>query len=288
MDVTLAVLAEDVSRANGALVAGALTRVAALKGVDLAVSVVEVDQATPFAALAAALAQGPHGIVLVASDTVPAQLPEGIRRAATPRREDGRDALSGSDFASLGAGATVVTNTAARAAQLRRLVSGVDVHVMNGARPQLLLAQVGDEAQAAMVDIASMRRLGLVERVNHVFSLEDVIPGPCQAAAELFVADSAPDGLLLALSSMNHEPSRIAVDAEREVRELVAQLGDVPLSVHATVAGSVLQIEARVTSQSGALQLSERCSVAVVDAHAGAKSVAYGLMGRGAASVARS
>ncbi len=286
MDVTLAVLAEDVARANGALVAGALTRIGAMKGVELVVTVVELDESTSFADAARALALAPTGVLLFASDAVPSSLPEGIVLGATPRREDTRDALCGSDLASLGAGSTVLTNSPARVAQLRRLVPGVDAHVVTGARPQLLIAQVGDEAQAAMVDVASVRRLGLVDRIGYVFDPADVWPCPCQAAAEIFVSAEAPDDLATVVRSLNHEATRLALAAERAVAQLLAPGLDNALSVQAHVTGARVEIEARITSRSGALQLTERCDVELQDLEAGARGVAYGLLGRGAASIA--
>src|SRR3954463_6327866 len=79
-----------------------------------------------------ALLDGRASLAVHSLKDLPTELPAGLVLAATPEREDPRDALVGSRFADLRAGAKVGTSSLRRAAQLRKLRPDLVIEPVRG------------------------------------------------------------------------------------------------------------------------------------------------------------
>src|SRR5712671_6507828 len=79
-----------------------------------------------------ALLEGAIDLAVHSLKDMPTELPSGLHLAATPAREDPRDALLGSKLADLRAGAKVGTSSLRRAAQLQALRRDLVVESIRG------------------------------------------------------------------------------------------------------------------------------------------------------------
>ncbi len=137
--------------------------------------------------------------------------------AATPRREDPRDALVARDGLVLGelpAGAVVGTSSPRRAAQLRALGLGLEIRPLRGNLDSRLNRVSSGELDAIVVARAGLARLGRLDAVTETLEPVQMLPAPAQGA--LAVECRAGDAVLAALlAELDDADTRKAVTAER-------------------------------------------------------------------------
>lgn len=137
--------------------------------------------------------------------------------AATPRREDPRDALVARDGLVLGelpAGAVVGTSSPRRAAQLRALGLGLEIRPLRGNLDSRLNRVSSGELDAIVVARAGLARLGRLDAVTETLEPVQMLPAPAQGA--LAVECRAGDAALAALlAELDDADTRTAVTAER-------------------------------------------------------------------------
>lgn len=299
MHVKLGIPADDVSRANERLLAGALTRLGASSGVEFEVETVHVvedplaDQRGAAAVLLRALAEGELDLALTPGCSASAQPDESITLVAAPRREDSREALcgAGKHLAELDQAAIVLVPDALRAAALRAAAVSLQRQdltvVVERKQARAAVAGVGTDYSAAIVDVAALKRLGLVDAMSELLDRAAFLPPAGQAGAEIYARSDADKELINTVARLDHAPTRVALAAERIVDDAVRAATGVPLAVHATVDADGILIEARAIAPSGALQLNERLRLPVSDADRAARAVAHALLGRSVAALER-
>ncbi len=177
---------------------------------------------------------------------VPMDLPPALLLAAIMQREDPRDAfVSGqySDFHDLPQGARVGTSSLRRSCLLRALRPDLQIMPLRGNLDTRLRKLDHGEYDAIVLAAAGLKRLGLENRIRHVFPLEEMPPAPGQGALglEIRAADSA---LLATLSELHHTPTALAVWAERAVSRALGGSCSMPLAAHARFVGDELLIHA--------------------------------------------
>ena len=128
-----------------------------------------------------ALLQGRIDLSVHSLKDMPMEQPEGLPILAFSRREDPRDAL----VLPVGAGGLdpakpLGCSSARRAVQLQRLFPGMRVESVRG--NVLTRLKKLDEGQYAglVLACAGLRRLGLEERINRIFSPEELLPAAGQ------------------------------------------------------------------------------------------------------------
>lgn len=180
------------------------------------------------AELESALREGTIDLAVHSAKDLPAAMSADLSIVAVPAREDPRDALvtvSGATIQSLAAGAVVGTSSPRRGAQIRVMRADVRIVPLRG-NVDTRLRKVLDEAQvdATVLAMAGLIRAGLLEKNRpHVCPLdvEQFIPAAGQGA--LAIEAAVANGRATALAAaLDHEPSRQALEAERQV---VAHLG---------------------------------------------------------------
>ncbi|MEM6332442.1 MAG: hydroxymethylbilane synthase [Planctomycetota bacterium] len=182
-------------------------------------------------AVEAELLTGRADVAVHSMKDLPALDTPGLTIAAVPRRADVRDALlSRSGVTEVGAlpeGAMVGTASPRRLAQLRRVRDDLRFRVLRGNVPTRVAAVLDqpsnghDPADATLLAVAGLKRLGMLDRASAVLPLEAMLPAACQGA--LAVQCRADDHVTVTrLLPMNHAASAAAVHAERQV---VASLG---------------------------------------------------------------
>lgn len=153
--------------------------------------------------------------------------------AAVPERGDVRDALVGLALDELPAGATVATGSARRRAQLAWLRPDLTFRGLRGNIPTRL-SRVPD-AGSVVVALAALERLDLEDRAAEVLSPATMLPQVGQGALAIECLASN-IGLAESVSVLDHEPSHVALDAERA---FLAQVGggcDLPVGAWARFA----------------------------------------------------
>ena len=183
----------------------------------------------------AAVLDGRADLAVHSAKDLPAVTIDGLRLAAVPRRGDARDALVGSTLEVLAPGATVATGSQRRRAQLSTLRPDLTFVELRG-NMATRLGRVPDGG-AVVVAAVALERLGLADRVDHVFAVDQMVPQVAQGA--LAIECRADDVAVNAMVRVvEHAASRRRVDAERA---FLVELGgdcDLPAGAHAVRDGS--------------------------------------------------
>src|SRR6185503_4433258 len=196
-----------------------------------------------------ALLAGAIDLAVHSLKDLPVELPEGLRIAAIPERENPFDALLGAKLQDLCAGARVGTSSGRRAAQLRRLRSDLDIQPIRGNVDTRLRKLNGGQFDAILLAVAGLKRLGFEDQIAHVFSPREICPAPGQGALAIETRTSGDPYEIC--NRLNHAPTSEAVHCERAV---LAGLGggcQLPLGAFAEKTDNGLSIQAIVVSPGG-------------------------------------
>ena len=160
--------------------------------------------------------------------------PEGLVLACVPERADPRDALVGSTLAELAPGATIATGSVRRRAQLADRRPDLTFTELRG-NMDTRVSKVPDGG-AVVVAYAALLRLGWEARIAEVLDTTVVLPQVGQGALAI-ECRAGDDATLTALASIEHEPSRRCVDAERAWLATLGGGCDLPAGAHCTPDG---------------------------------------------------
>jgi hydroxymethylbilane synthase len=164
-----------------------------------------------------ALLAGEVDIAVHSMKDMPTELPAGLTLAALLPREDVRDALISAKAASLAGlpgGAIVATSSLRRQAQVRHLRPDIRVVPMRGNVETRLRKLAEGAADATLLALAGLNRLGLADRAAAPIPVEEVLPAVAQGAIGVEMRAGEAE-LARLLAPLNHEPTALAVAAER-------------------------------------------------------------------------
>jgi hydroxymethylbilane synthase len=190
--------------------------------------------------LETALADGRADLAVHSLKDVPMDLPEGFALACVMEREDPRDAFVSNHFdnlAALPAGAVVGTSSLRRQVLLRALRPDLRIMPLRGNLDTRLRKLDEGQYQAIVLAAAGLKRLGLGARIRSVFETADLLPAAGQGALGIEVRADRRD-MLEALATLAHEPSWLAVTAERAVSRAMGGSCSMPLAAFTPGAGS--------------------------------------------------
>ena len=196
--------------------------------------------------LEAALEEGRAQLAVHSLKDVPMNLPTGFELAAVLEREDPRDALVSSRYASiddLPQGAAVGTSSLRRVVQLRALRGDLRVEPLRGNLDTRLRKLDEGQYDAIVLAAAGLKRLGLAARIRAVFETTQMLPCAGQGALGLETRADA-SGLIARLATLTHWPTALAVHAERAVSRELGGSCSMPLAAHATLVGEELSLDA--------------------------------------------
>ena len=166
---------------------------------------------------------------------VPMQLPPGFVLAAVWEREDPRDALVSNRFASLAdlpPGAVVGTSSLRRVVQLLARRPDLRIEPLRGNLDTRLRKLDEGGFDAIVLAAAGLKRLGLASRIRAFFDPEHMTPAAGQGALALEIRQDAHE-LCELLQRTVHEPTSLAVHAERAVSRALGGSCSMPLAAHA-------------------------------------------------------
>jgi hydroxymethylbilane synthase len=162
---------------------------------------------------------------------LPTELPGGLTLAATPPREDPRDALVGRRLDELTPGAKVGTSSLRRAAQLKRLRPDLVVESIRGNLDTRLRKLDDGLYDSILLACAGLKRLGWADRIAEILEPETMCPAPGQGVLAVETRQGE-EGLAAALEDGE---TRVAVTAERALLEALGGGCQVPVGAHARV-----------------------------------------------------
>ena len=196
--------------------------------------------------LEVALEQGAAELAVHSLKDVPMDMPEGFALVGVMEREDPRDAWVSPHYArleDLPQGAVVGTSSLRRTVLLRALRPDLRIEPLRGNLDTRLRKL--DEGQYAGIVLAAagLKRLGLSDRIRHIFSTDQMLPAAGQGALGLESRAQRVD-VAQALAFLAHQPTWIAVAAERAVSRAMGGSCSMPLAAHAEWRGTSLRLRA--------------------------------------------
>ena len=202
--------------------------------------------------LEAALRAGGIDCAVHSLKDMPSALPEGLVIAATPEREDVRDAFLSNiyeTFADLPQGATLGTASLRRQTQaLHRRPDLQLVNLRGNIDTRLAKLDRGD-ADGILLAYAGLRRLGLEDRVKQLLDPYDfpTAPGQGALAVETRIEDAGKNWVL----ALNHEPTALRITAERGALEALEGSCRTAVAGYAVLDGTSLTLVVEALTPDG-------------------------------------
>ena len=196
--------------------------------------------------LEVALEEGRADLAVHSLKDVPMELPEGFALACVMEREDPRDAWVSGTYASvmdLPQGAVVGTSSLRRVALLRAIRPDLKIEPLRGNLDTRLRKLDEGLYDGIVLAAAGLKRLGLESRIRAVFEPEQMLPAAGQGALGIEIRAGRQD-VEAALQHLVHQPTWLAVRAERAVSRMMGGSCSMPLAAYATISGDELHIRA--------------------------------------------
>jgi hydroxymethylbilane synthase len=217
---------------------------------------------------------------------LPAELPDELRVAGVPAREDPADAYIGdaSSLADVAEGARVGTSSLRRRAQLLAARPDLDVAELRGNVDTRLGKLASGEYDAIVLAAAGLRRLGREGEIAFRFGSEEMTPAAGQGALAL-EARREHEEAAQAAAAISDRGALIEVTAERAaVAELDATCRT-PVGIRATLSGDRLLVDAFVGLPDGSEWIRDTLEAEAEDPVAAGRELAGRLVGAGAAEL---
>ena len=201
--------------------------------------------------LESALEEGRADIAVHSLKDVPMDLPAGFELACVMEREDPRDAWVSphcTGLADLPPNAVVGTSSLRRTVLLRDALlklerRDVRIEPLRGNLDTRLRKLDEGQYAAIVLAAAGLKRLGLGERIRHVFATAEMLPAAGQGALGIEIRAGRPE-LAAALAPLADQTTWQCVAAERAVSRAMGGSCSMPLAAHATLEAGRLHLRA--------------------------------------------
>jgi hydroxymethylbilane synthase len=222
------------------------------------------------------LLAGAIDLAVHSSKDMPAVLPAGLMLSAFLPREDARDAFvsrKAEKLQDLPNGAVVGTASPRRQALVKRLRPDLVIVPLRGnVETRLRKIEAGD-ADATVLALAGLKRLGLAAAARAIFDIEEFLPAVGQGAIgiETRADDSRTRALLAAIDDPD---TATALAAERAFLAVLDGTCRTPIAGHARVSGDTLRFRGLIAKIDGSealevLREGRRADAATLGADAG-------------------
>jgi hydroxymethylbilane synthase len=232
-----------------------------------------------------ALLAGEIDLAVHSAKDVPAELADGLELLGVPPREDPRDALVGAaSLEALAEGARVGTTSLRRRAALLAVRPDLEVFDLRGNVDTRLRKLAEGEADAAVLALAGLRRLGREDAADAVLDPATMLPAAGQGA--LALEGRADDGdAYAAAAAISDLDATVCVIAERTVTAALDATCHTPVAALGTVAGDQLTLSAFVALPDGSEWIRDALTGDASDPEAVGREVADRLRSVGAAEL---
>jgi hydroxymethylbilane synthase len=200
-----------------------------------------------------ALAAGVIDLAVHSSKDMPTVLPPGLVLSAFMEREDPRDVFisrKAKSIADLPRGATVGTASLRRQAMVKRQRPDPTIVPLRGNVETRLRKLDEGVADATLLALAGLKRLGLADAATAVLDVNEFLPAVGQGAIGIETrADDTRTRKLLA--AINHADTFSALAAERAFLAVLDGSCRTPIGGHATISGGRLRLRGMVVKPDG-------------------------------------
>ena len=200
-----------------------------------------------------ALAAGTIDLAVHSSKDMPTVLPHGLVLSSFLRREDARDAFISRKAKTLGElprGAVLGTASLRRQALAKRLRPDLRVVPLRGHVETRLRKLESGEADATLLAVAGLTRLGLLSAATAVLEIDEFVPAVGQGAIGVETrADDAATRTLVA--KINDADTATALAAERAFLAVLDGSCRTPIGGHARVSDGVVRFRGIVVKPDG-------------------------------------
>ena len=218
---------------------------------------------------------------------LPGDLPPALMIAAVLERADARDALltaKAARLADLPRGARVGTSSLRRQAQLLAARPDLRIEPLRGNVDTRLRRLDAGELDAIVLACAGLIRLGLESRITT--RLDPKISLPAVAQGVIGIECRSTDARTLGLvTGLNHQNTRIAMDAERAFAHRLGGSCQSPIAAHAELDGKRLVLAGLVAEPDGSRLLRDTLAGSADDPAALGVQLAERILAAGAGSL---
>ena len=200
-----------------------------------------------------ALLRGDIDIAAHSAKDMPTILPPGLAIAACLEREDPRDVfISGKakSIAGLPHGAKVGTASLRRQAIMKRMRPDLEVAPLRGNVETRLRKLDAGEADAIILALAGLRRLGLEQRATSIMSADEFLPAAGQGTIAVEIRDDD-TATRYALAKIDHADTSIALACERAFLAALDGSCKTPIGAHATIEGDAIHFRGLIARPDG-------------------------------------
>ena len=186
---------------------------------------------------------------------MPAAQPPGLVIAATPEREDPRDAFlsrSGARFEALAQGAVLGTASLRRQAQALHRRPDLSIEMVRGNVDTRLAKLDAGDMDGLVLALSGLKRLGLANRVTEAFDPVEAPPAPGQGALAIQTREADRDAPWLV--ALKHAPTALTVAAERGALEALEGSCRTAIGAHARIEADRLLLTVEALSPDGQLR----------------------------------
>lgn len=232
-----------------------------------------------------ALFEGRIDLAVHSLKDLPTELPDGLQIGAICEREDVRDALVARDgiksLKDLPRGARVGTSSLRRHAQLQAARPDLIIEPVRGNVDTRLRKLDAGQYDAIVLAAAGLRRLGRGDRITEYLDESVMLSAVGQGALAIETrSDDTRVGEIV--RALNHEPTRLACDAERAFLKGLGGGCLVPIAALATIDADELEIAGLVARADGSEIIRGRLGGKKEEAKAIGRKLADDLISRGA------
>ena len=226
-----------------------------------------------------ALLEGRIDVAVHSMKDVPAEPPPGLCIAATPPREDPRDAFVSdafATFAELPAGARLGTASLRRQAQALALRPDLTIEMLRGNVDTRLRKLAEGEFDAILLAVSGLNRLGFESVIRERLALDDFLPAPGQGA--LALQTRTDDRGAAWVAALDDPATALAVAAERGAMTALEGSCRTAIGAHAEIAAGKLRLTTEMLAPDGSVRWRRAGEIGDVEAaDATAQARALGL-----------
>ena len=200
-----------------------------------------------------ALLAGEIDLAVHSAKDMPTILPDGLVLAACLEREDARDVFIGrtaKSLADLPRGASVGTASLRRQAQVKRRRPDLEIRTLRGNVETRLRKLEQGQADATVLALAGLKRLGLTGAVATVLDVDEFLPAVGQGAIVMETREDDANTCEL-LAAIDHADTATALAAERAFLGVLDGTCRTPIAGHATLAGGELRFRGMILKPDG-------------------------------------
>ncbi len=195
-----------------------------------------------------ALLSGQADLAVHSMKDVPMVLPQGLILAAIPEREDRYDVFLSKKYKNideLPQNAIVGTSSLRRQAQILALRSDLEIKMLRGNVQTRINKMLAGEYDAIILAAAGIKRLGLEVPYQMPLVAPKFLPACGQGALGIEIREDRKD-ILSMLSFLNHEETKVCVEAERSFLKALDGGCQVPIAAISKLEGDKITLEGLV------------------------------------------